>query len=56
MVDAAAGGSVMSKMVKEASSLYKEMDSHHYQAPSDMTIGRTVTGVLEVDQLFAIRA
>ena len=32
MVDTAAGGSVMSKMAKEAYDLYEEIATSHYQA------------------------
>ena len=56
MVDAAAGGSVMNKTAEEACELYEEMASSHYQAPSDMNMGRRVAGVPEVNQLSAIQA
>ena len=56
MVDAAAGGSVMNKTVEEACDLYEEMASSHYQAPSDMNMGRRVAEILEVDQQSTIQA
>ena len=55
-MDAAAGGSVMNKTAEEATELYEEMATSHYQAPSDRNVGRRVAGVLEVDQLSAIQA
>ncbi|KAJ4724829.1 putative Transposable element protein [Melia azedarach] len=53
IVDATAGGTLLSKMAEKAYALFEEMACNNYQWLSKRSIGRQVAGVHEVDQMAA---
>ncbi|KAJ4723309.1 DNA-directed DNA polymerase [Melia azedarach] len=56
MIDAAAGGALMSKTPDEAYQLLEEMASNNYQWPSDRSTQRKVVGVHEIDAITTLTA
>ena len=51
LVDAACGGSITSKMAKEANQLFEELAKNNYQEPFERFIGRKQSGILELDRV-----
>nr|XP_023870464.1 uncharacterized protein LOC111983048 [Quercus suber] len=56
MVDAAAGGALMSKTHEAAYELLEELASNNYQWPIERAIPRKATGVLELDSITSLAA
>ncbi|XP_041001613.1 uncharacterized protein LOC121247311 [Juglans microcarpa x Juglans regia] len=56
IVDAAAGGTLMSKTAKGATYLLEEMASNNYQWPTERTIAKKVAGIRELEPLAALSA
>ena len=56
IVDAASGGTLMSKTAKGATSLLEEMASNNYQWPIERTMAKKVVGIHELDLFAALTA
>ncbi|XP_041016175.1 uncharacterized protein LOC121258698 [Juglans microcarpa x Juglans regia] len=56
IVDAAIGGTVMSKTAKGATSLLEEMVSNNYQWPTVRTMAKKVAGIHELEPFSALLA
>ena len=56
MVDAAAGGALMSKTHEAAYELLEELASNYYQWPTEKAMPRKTTGVLELDSITSLAA
>ena len=56
MVDAAAGGALMSKTHEAAYELLEELASNNYQWPIEKTMLRKTAGVLELDSITSLVA
>ena len=56
LVDAACGGSITTKTVREANQLFEELAKNNYQAPSKRSIGRKKGGILELDRMSSLEA
>ena len=56
IVDAASGGTLMSKTAKGATSVLEEMASNSYQRPTERTMTKKVVGIHEVEPLVALSA
>ncbi|KAJ4724944.1 Retrotransposon gag protein [Melia azedarach] len=56
IVDVVAGGTLLSKTVKEAYALLEEMACNNYQWPSERSIEKRAARVHEVDQMAAFSA
>ena len=56
MVDAAAGGALMSKTHEAAYELLEELASKNYQWPIEKTMLRKTAGVLELDSITSLVA
>ena len=54
IVDAASGGTLMSKTAKGATSLLEEMASNNYQRPTERTMAKKVAGIHELDPFAAL--
>ena len=55
IIDATAGGALMSKNLEEARELLDEMLSNHYQWQSSRGLAKKIAGVHELDTLSAIQ-
>ncbi|XP_030969898.1 uncharacterized protein LOC115990189 [Quercus lobata] len=53
-IDAASGGTLMSKTVEGATSLLEEMASNNYQWPTERTMDKKVAGIHELDPFAAL--
>ena len=49
LVNAACGGSITSKMAKEANQTFEELAKNNYQAPFERFVGRRQGGISELD-------
>ncbi|XP_068662913.1 uncharacterized protein [Aristolochia californica] len=56
IVDAASGGTLMSKTVEGATSLFEEMASNNYQWSTERTMAKKVVGIHELEPLAALLA
>nr|XP_023913707.1 uncharacterized protein LOC112025289 [Quercus suber] len=56
MVDAAAGGALMSKTHEAAYELLEELASNNYQWPTERAMPRKAAGVLELDSITSLAA
>ena len=57
LVDAAYGGSITSKIAREASQLFEELAKKNYQTPSDKaSIGRRKGGILDMARFSSLEA
>ena len=56
LVDATYGGSIISKMTKEANQSFEELEKNNYQASSERSVGRRQGGILELDRLLSFEA
>ena len=56
MVNAAAGGALMSKTHEAAYELLEELASNNYQWPTERTMPRKTAGVLEIDSITSLAA
>ncbi|KAL4597574.1 hypothetical protein ACB092_11G000200 [Castanea dentata] len=56
MVDAAAGGALMSKTHEAAYELLEELASNNYQWPTERAMPRKIAGVLELDSITSLAA
>ena len=56
MVDAACGGSITTKIRREANQIFEELAKNNYQAPSERSIGRKQGGILELDRMSSLEA
>ncbi|XP_050259914.1 uncharacterized protein LOC126704981 [Quercus robur] len=56
MVDAAAGGALMSKTHEAAYELLEELVSNNYQWPTERAMSRKTAGVLELDSITSLAA
>ena len=56
IVDAASGGTLMSKTAEGATSLLEEMASNNYQWPTERTMAKKVVGIHELELFAALSA
>ena len=56
IVDAASGGTLMSKTAERATSLLEEMASNNYQLPTERTMAKKVAGIHELDPFATLSA
>ena len=56
IVDAASGGTLMSKTAEGATSLLEEMALNNYQWPTERTMAKKVAGIHELDPFAALSA
>ena len=56
LVDMAYGGSIATKIVREANQLFKELVKNNYQAPLEISVGRKHEGILELDRISSLEA
>ena len=56
MVDAVAGGALMSKTHEAAYELLEELASNNYQWPTERATPRKTAGVLELDSITSLAA
>ncbi|XP_065628545.1 uncharacterized protein LOC111994101 [Quercus suber] len=56
IVDAASGGTLMSKTAEGATSLLEEMASNNYQWPTERTMAKKVAGIHELEPFAALSA
>ena len=56
MVNATAGGALMSKTHEAAYELLEELASNNYQWPTERTMPRKIAGVLELDSITSLAA
>ena len=54
LIDAACGGSITSKTVKEANQLLEELEKNNYQAPSERNGGKKQGGLLKMDRVSSL--
>lgn len=54
IVDAVAGGTLMSKTAEGATFLLEEMASNNYQWPTERTMTKKVAGIHELEQIAAL--
>ena len=54
--DKACRGSIKTKTARKANQLFEELVKNHYQAPSEISVGRKQGGILELDRMSSLKA
>ena len=54
LIDVACGGSITSKITREANKLFEELAKNKYQAPLERDNGRKQGGMYEVDRMYSL--
>ena len=54
LIDAVCGGSITSKIAREANQLFEELEKNNYEAPSEKDNGRKQGGMYYVDRISSL--
>ena len=55
-MDKACGGSITTKIAREANKLFEELAKNNYQPPSERSVGRRQGSILKLDRMSSLEA